>query len=129
MENLYYDRDFVKSLRTYLREYFTDVYTSYRYRNHTSYRGTVTQKYRGVVLTAKSDSCSMRFEVWGGSELAEITFVYGKDERRKFFRSYVRIRSGEFGGFIPQEFNFINKVLKKVSMTGNNALDFILGDD
>lgn len=126
MEDLYYDRNFIKSLRAYLRENFTEVRTSYRYRNYTSHRGVVTAKHRGIVMVACSPDCSMRFEIWGGTTLVEATFVFGKSEKRKFFRSYLEIGGGNFGDFHIDEFNFINKVLDKVSTTGNNALDFIL---
>lgn len=126
MENLDYDRKFVKALRAYLRENFTDVNTSYRYRNYTSHRGQVTSKHRGIVMTARNNDCRMRFEIWGGTTKVETTFVFGTGVESKFFRSHLEIGTGNFGAFLPEEFDFINKVLDKVSTTGNNALDFIL---
>lgn len=125
MENLYYDKNYLKSLRTYLRENFAEVSSSYRYRNYVSHRGIVTTKFRGVVLTAKNANCSMRFEIWGGTPLVEITFIFGKKDKTKFFRSYSEIGSGIFGDLTREEFRFVNQVLSKASTTGNNALDFI----
>lgn len=127
MEILDYDRKFLKAFRIYLKENFADVNTGYRYRNYTSHKGRITAKRgKGIILTAQNNDCSMQFEMWGGTTMVEATFVFGKDEKRKFFRSHLEIGTGNFGEFLVEEFDFINKVLSKASTTGNNALDFIM---
>ena len=125
MENVYYDQKFVKALRAYLRDKFTEVDSSYRYRDHSARRGKAASKTRGIVLTARGELGLMRFEAWGGSNLVEVTFTFGKIETRKIFSSFIEIGSGNFGEILEKEFEFINRVLGKVSTVGNNALDFI----
>jgi len=120
-----YDRKFIKSLRVYLRINFTDVVTSYRYKNISD-----NSKYRGIVMTAKSESCTLRFETWGGNPLAEVTFVFTTGDNyssRKIFSSYIEIGTGVSGNMLEEDLKFINKVLSKASMSGNNALDFFMG--
>lgn len=129
METFNYNKKFIRCFRSYLRECFSDVYTTYRYRYYKSSGGKIQTRIRGAVLNAKGENCSLRFEVWGDTNLVESTFIFGKGNNQKFFRSYSEIESGNYGNITEEEVRFINKILEKSAISGNNALDFILGSE
>lgn len=126
MEDVQYDKSFTKGLRTYLRKNFDKVNYSYRYRVYE----TQKKRYKGIVVTGEKEisdeKCFVRFEVWGGEPLVEVTIIFGSGKTKKFFRSYIEIGKWSFGEYKKHEFDFINKLLDESSTIGNNALDFIL---